>query len=153
MIQEIVTNVIKNIDQEFLNKVSSDRSQTFILDSYKNLNIEFTTQSIALKYLIDSYNLVLKSSKSTDNKNQDLLKNIYQESRFQILRNIILILNGFYQNDSYSLTESQLVPFLIANYVSLDLIQQLICESSKTRSKLLDYSDKIKNDFYSVNFN
>lgn len=145
--------MITNIDQEFFNKVSNDRSLTFILDSYKNMNIQFTTLSIALKYLIDSYNLVFKTSKSIEKNNQDLLEDIYQESRCQILRNIILVLNGSYQKNSYSLTESQLVPLLIANYVSLDLIQQLICESSKTCSKLVEHSDKFKNDFYSVSFN
>ncbi|RNA21487.1 hypothetical protein BpHYR1_029190, partial [Brachionus plicatilis] len=118
LIQEILFNVITNIDQEYLNKVLSDRSLTFILDSYKRMNIQFTTQSIALKYLIDSFNLVFKSSKSAQQPNKDLLENIYKECRYQILRNIILVLNGCYQKNSFTLTESQLVPLLMANYIS-----------------------------------
>lgn len=131
-----------------MNKILTDRSLTYILDSFKNMNIQFTIQSIALKYLIDCYNLLFRSSKT----DQDLLESIYQESRHQILRNIILVLNGCYHKSTYNLSESQLVPFLMANYVSTDLINQLIIESAKTSSKFLKSSAQFKNDFVTVIF-
>ncbi|CAF0981335.1 unnamed protein product [Brachionus calyciflorus] len=150
IIQEILFNIITNIDENFLNKTLNDRSLTFILDSYKRMSISFNTQSICLKYLVDSYSRVFKNTKSTQQYDKELLENIFAECRLQIVRNIILLLNGNYHRNTYNLTESQLTPLLIANYVPNDLICHLITESSLTQSNCFHGSIKFKNDFESI---
>ena len=145
-------NIITNIDDNLLNKTINDRSITFILDSFKRTNVPFNIQSVALKYLIDSYNRVFKNSKSTQQFDIAMMENIFSECRTQIVRNIILVLNGKFHLNSYNLTESQLTPLLLANYVPNDLICHLITESQKMSSNNFFGSITFNNDFYLVSY-
>jgi hypothetical protein len=125
------------------------------VSEYK-LNIRFddSIETLLLKYLIDSYNRINGIRLQNLNKlNQELLERILTECRLQITRNMIQVLLGTFSDPaSFSLnrTESKLTPFLFTQYISNDLVFQLILESSSKRSIVANNSNEPESSFTTI---
>jgi hypothetical protein len=127
-------------DESFPLKTKTKSWNLMDVSEYK-LNIRFdeSTETLLIKYLIDSYNRINGIRVQNMSKlSQELAEKIVLESRTQIARAIVQVLMGLFSPTSALLnrTQSKLTPFLLTQYISNDLVFQIVTESLNKRSIL-----------------
>ena len=153
MIQEVLSTLIFNFksDNEFSLKT---KTKSWDLLDVLNTQLSYkhdinSSDILPLKYLIDSYNRLLSYSTGKLNllsSSKELLEKILNETKTQIARNTVLLLNnGFSSEFNWSLNKSSLTPLLFARYVPIDFLILMINESKKMKPvfNLTNHSDDV----------